>query len=350
MELYKKYRPKLWKEVIGQDEAIKRIKNDLRNNKQRHYLIAGKYGAGKTTIAMLIAKTLNCENIGEDLEPCNSCPACINIDEGAETGISYISSAEAGGVEDIREIINTVNLAGNVRTRVIILDEAQNLSPKAFEALLIPLEEKSEGRFCFILCSTAPEKMPAPLKSRVGLVNVFPIKEREMFDYLVKIIKEEGLDVSQENLVKVVKSSSGSLREALSRIDSGRYDESDFSLETFKLFCEGKAYELIEKVNDLLESENVSPRTVALEITGNLVNLIFAKNKLKPVGLRFTESELELFYNNLRGKKGILYASNSFSDFVKSTQFLTDSEMSKMFGAVALEVMSKIFEEKPKKS
>ena len=164
--LYRKYRPNNFFDVTGQEIIIKTLQNAVENNKISHaYLFTGPRGTGKTSIAKILAKTINCEHLN-DLTPCDKCVNCTQINLKTSTDIIEIDAASNNGVDEIREIRNKVNLVpATGKYKVYIIDEVHMLTTGAFNALLKTLEEPPSHAI-FILATTEPHKIPATIMSR----------------------------------------------------------------------------------------------------------------------------------------------------------------------------------------
>lgn len=222
MELYKKYRPRNWSTVIGQDAIVSSLKNSIKNNTlATAYLFSGGPGSGKTTVAKVLAKTLNCSSLTEDLEPCNNCSTCKAIDSDSQLGVKYISMANAGGVDSVRQLMQEAMLSQPIKKQVFILDEIQNLKSEAQDAMLIGLESEKMNTL-FIGCTTDPQKIKPAILSRSQLRTFKPVGHKELATHLAKIAKEEGIfeKVGKEGIINAVKSAKGSVRNALSNLDA----------------------------------------------------------------------------------------------------------------------------------
>lgn len=172
-----------------------------------------------TSSAFVLAKAVNCENLGKDGNPCNKCETCVSIDEGNQPGVTYQSMANKGSVDDVRELVKTARLNQPINRQVFILDEIHNISKAAFDALLIPLEEKTMPAL-FIFCTTEVNKLPAAFLSRVQSRKISLVPAEKMRSFLHTIMEKEGLELSENDLENAIRSGRGSVRDTLSALDS----------------------------------------------------------------------------------------------------------------------------------
>ena len=216
--LYRKYRPSNFDEVVGQKVIIKTLKNAIQNNKLSHaYLFAGPRGTGKTSIAKILAKTINCT----DMQNYNSCNKCVNCTQNNSNPLDIIEidAASNNGVDEIREIKSKVNLVPSIgKYKVYIIDEVHMLSTGAFNALLKTLEEPP-SHVIFILATTDPHKIPSTILSRCQRFDFKKLTVSEIYIKLSEVAKKEKIKISDESLNEIAVLSDGGMRDALSLLD-----------------------------------------------------------------------------------------------------------------------------------
>ncbi|MEC9484648.1 MAG: DNA polymerase III subunit gamma/tau [Candidatus Izemoplasma sp.] len=217
--LYRTYRPADFSEIAGQEHITRTFKNALKNNKLAHaYLFSGPRGTGKTSIAKIIAKAVNCEHAPVE-NPCNDCEICNGIDNNTINDVIEIDAASNNGVDEIREIRDKVKyLPGVGRYKVYIIDEVHMLSTGAFNALLKTLEEPPK-HVIFILATTEPHKIPATIHSRCQRFDFRGVSVPEMIERLNTIIEEEDVDISKQAIKVIAESAEGGMRDAISLLD-----------------------------------------------------------------------------------------------------------------------------------
>lgn len=218
ISLYRKYRPKTFSDVVGQEVVVKILKNSILNNKISHaYIFSGPRGTGKTSIAKIFSKAVNCLNT-TDGDLCNNCENCLqNIDE--EIDIIEIDAASNNGVDEIREIRNNVKLMPvHLKYKVYIIDEVHMLSTSAFNALLKTLEEPPK-HVIFILATTEFNKIPATVISRCQKFDFKKITNKQIEDRLKYILEQEKKSLNDEVISLIAKLSDGGLRDAINMLD-----------------------------------------------------------------------------------------------------------------------------------
>lgn len=218
--LYRKYRPKNFEEIAGQKEIVKTLKASLRNGKTSHaYLFTGPRGVGKTTIARLIAKGVNCLKNGITDEPCNECANCISINEGNFMDMIEIDAASNRGIDEIRQLKEKINYQPvNGRKKIYIIDEVHMLTKEAFNALLKTLEEPPE-HVIFILATTEADKILPTIISRCQRYDFKTLSPNEMKEKLGDIAKAEGVEAPDDVLDLIYENSGGSMRDATSILE-----------------------------------------------------------------------------------------------------------------------------------
>ena len=260
--LYRTYRPSKFDEVVGQEYIVKILKNTIKNKRIAHaYLFAGPRGTGKTTIAKLFAKAINCEDFNE--EACDNCPSCLAFKENNHPDIIELDAASNNSVDDIREIIEQVPYSPIVgKYKVYIIDEVHMLSSSAFNALLKTLEEPP-AHVVFILATTDPQKIIPTVLSRCQRYNFSKISNLNMEKKMVEILNKEHLQYENKALDEVAMLAEGGMRDALSILEQIlSYNNDGIFLEDvqriFGLSTKEEKVELLIKIhNDLTGSINL---------------------------------------------------------------------------------------------
>jgi DNA polymerase-3 subunit gamma/tau len=221
LALARKWRPGTFADLVGQSHVVRALTNSLESDRVHHaYLFSGTRGVGKTTIARILAKALNCEN-GVVAEPCGKCSACLAIDEGRFIDLIEVDAASRTKVDDTRELLENVQYAPtNARYKVYLIDEVHMLSNSSFNALLKTLEEPPP-HVKFLLATTDPQKLPVTVLSRCLQFNLKRLQTTLMSDRMAKICAAEGLTAEPAALTRLARAASGSMRDALSLLDQG---------------------------------------------------------------------------------------------------------------------------------
>ncbi len=219
MNLPVKYRPKTFRDVVGQEHVVRTLQNALRHRQiSNAYLFSGQRGIGKTTIARIFAKGLNCEK-GITPDPCGKCEICQEIESGNSLDVIEIDGASNRGIDQIRELRENVRfMPVKARYKVIIIDEVHMLTNEAFNALLKTLEEPPEN-VVFIFATTEPRKIPETVLSRVQRFDFRPLSANTLISRLKFICQKEHMECDDESLKIIFEASEGSMRDAISLLE-----------------------------------------------------------------------------------------------------------------------------------
>jgi DNA polymerase-3 subunit gamma/tau len=215
--IYNEFRPVIFDEVKGQSIPVKIIRNQSKQNTANAFIFVGKHGTGKTTIAKIFARALNCEH-QEDGNPCNQCSSCAEYFNGVNFDITEIDGASNNSVDDVRKIQEQLIYRPQRNKKVYIIDEAHMLSTGAFNALLKTLEEPPKY-VLFVLCTTEVNKLPATIRSRCVTIHFQSIPTHEIFNNLEDICQIKGIKYETEGLKLIANIANGSMRDALSMLE-----------------------------------------------------------------------------------------------------------------------------------
>ena len=257
LALYRKYRPADFNSVYGQEEVVTVIKNAIFSNKISHaYLFCGPRGTGKTTIAKIIAKLVNCEHL-ENGEPCGKCYNCVNFMNSND--IVEIDAASNNGVDEIREIRDKINLVpSNAKYKVYIIDEVHMLTTQAFNALLKTLEEPP-AHVIFILATTEPHKIPLTIASRCQKFRFSKINDSLIADRLREIAGFENIEIDNDALFEIARLADGGMRDAINILDQlVAYSNSKITLDDIYKVNGSVSYsDLYELLKAIIDNDKV---------------------------------------------------------------------------------------------
>ena len=217
--LARKWRPASFKQMVGQQHVLQALVNAIDNDRLHHaYMFTGTRGVGKTTIARIFAKSLNCDT-GVSSEPCGNCPSCLEVDEGRSVDLIEIDAASRTGVDDMRDLLDNVQyMPTRGRFKVYLIDEVHMLSKHSFNALLKTLEEPPP-HVKFLLATTDPQKVPVTVLSRCLQFNLKRMSKQQIQTHLQFLLDEENIAAEQGALALIASAADGSMRDGLSLLD-----------------------------------------------------------------------------------------------------------------------------------
>ena len=304
--LYRTYRPQNFTDMSGQEVIVKTIQNAVKNNKIGHaYVFSGPRGTGKTSLAKIFAKAINCSN-PIDGDPCNTCDACINANSNAASDIIEIDGASNNGVDEIRDLRDKVKYLPSVgKYKVYIIDEVHMLTTGAFNALLKTLEEPP-SHVIFILATTEVHKIPATILSRCQRFDFKNIEIPNIIKRLEHVVKEEKIEIEKDAINVIAKNAKGGLRDALSLLDQAiSFSDGKITTKDVNDIVGAVSKEDLVNLLELINSRNI---TEALELTHSFINqgkeeerlindLIYTLRDLLLTKVNYQEDEI---FNNLK--------------------------------------------------
>jgi len=314
---YRKYRPQRFSEFVGQEHVVKTLTNAISMGMISHaYLFSGPKGSGKTTLARIFAKAVNCQNRKRgEFEPCCKCTSCVEIQEGRSMDLIEIDAASHRGIDEVRELRDTIKFVPTKsKYKVYIIDEAHQLTKEAANALLKTLEEPPPF-VIFILATTEPHKMIPTILSRCQRFDFYKLKINEILGKLEKIAKNEKINIQKEALAEIARLASGSMRDAESLLD-----------QVFTLFGQREI-----KVEDIRNLLGLVPTQLAIEFFDFLIK------KDAKGGINFL---------NEIGEKGIDLEefAKSFVDYLRKVLIfkITNSTDDEVFSALSKEELERM--------
>ncbi|WP_131783616.1 DNA polymerase III subunit gamma/tau [Legionella gresilensis] len=324
LALARKWRPRTFLQLVGQDHINKALINSLNQQRLHHaYLFTGTRGVGKTSIARLIAKALNCEK-GVSADPCLKCEACIAVEQGRFLDLIEIDAASKTRVEDTRELLENVQYAPTIgRYKIYLIDEVHMLSQHSFNALLKTLEEPPE-HVKFLLATTDPQKLPITVLSRCLQFNLKHLSPETIVNQLKVIMEAENHTYEEEALYLLAKSAQGSMRDALSLLDQALassastltaeevrsilgYTQQDYALQILQALTKLDACQLIQ-ISRQIGKEGGQFSFVLDELLSYLHNITLIQHlpannpssnyspELKALAEQFNPEDIQLFY------------------------------------------------------
>lgn len=331
IELYKKYKPAIWDDLVGQEKTARSLRSAIVKKKLPvAFLFSGTRGTGKTTSAFLTAKAINCLNPSSTGNPCNDCEVCYNIDHNSQVGVNYISMANNGSVDDVRRLVNQANLNQPVEKQVWILDEIHNLSKQAFDALLIPIE-KPNPNVLYIFCSTEVEKIPDTILSRIHTRKFNLINPETMEGLLRKIDKEENLQATDEQINEAIRRGRGSARDTLSNFESIlSTDDGIEEVYNAELLVNISQHDLSAALNTVSKAINdgYEGRDLAEQLFSDLRDLLLVVSGAdKSLTQAFPVEDVKSVAKGFLGRSGTAIAIEEVGNSITQMSFGSDSRI-----------------------
>ena len=314
--LYRTYRPRDFEEIAGQEHITRTFKNALKNNKIAHaYLFSGPRGTGKTSIAKIIAKAVNCIKAPVS-NPCNECDICVGINNNTISDVIEIDAASNNGVDEIREIRDKVKYLPGITTyKVYIIDEVHMLSTGAFNALLKTLEEPPK-HVIFILATTEPHKIPATIHSRCQRFDFRGVSVPEMINRLNTIIQDENIDIDKEAVKVIAESAEGGMRDAISLLDQVvSYTDLKVHVDDVHAIKGTVSNDKLIKIAQAIKENN---SVEAIKLLDELILLGKEPQRLVENLIKFYRDLLVFKNTNVNKEDQLLYQIDEFIDLAKN--------------------------------
>ena len=343
--LARKWRPRDFTQVAGQEHVIQTLSNAITLNRLHHaYLFTGTRGVGKTTIARILARCLNCET-GLTITPCGQCTACKEISEGRFVDLIEVDAASRTGVDNMRELLENVQYAPSVgRYKIYLIDEVHMLSTSSFNALLKTLEEPPP-HIKFLFATTNPQKIPMTILSRCLKLNLTRISDETIHSYLQNLLDNEKISYEQKALNEIIVGAQGSMRDALSLLDqaiaygNGKLEDQavdhmlglhsrDYLIDIFECIAKSDASGLMQIINNL--HCNATDFTAVIDDFIGILHQVavcqalpsadlssrFDVQKVKQIAEKITPEDIQLAYQiALVGKRDMPLVGDDKSGF-----------------------------------
>jgi DNA polymerase-3 subunit gamma/tau len=339
--LARKWRPRDFGSLVGQEHVVRALRHALEQKRLHHaYLFTGTRGVGKTTLARILAKCLNCET-GITPQPCNQCSACVEIDAGRFVDLLEVDAATNTKVDEMRQLLETAQYAPTRgRFKVYVIDEVHQLSGHAFNAMLKTLEEPPE-HMKFILATTDPQKIPVTVLSRCLQFNLKQMPREAIASHLEGILGKEQISFEPEALALLARAAAGSMRDALSLLDQaiahgggkvsaasagdmlGAIDQTHL-LRLFDAVARGDAAAAV-KVADEMQERSLSFDTALADLASLLLQLALAQSlpatveepRVRELAGRIDPESVQLYYQiALQGREDLPLAPDEHAGFV----------------------------------
>ncbi|WP_340121180.1 DNA polymerase III subunit gamma/tau [Methylobacter svalbardensis] len=342
--LARKWRPHNFTEVVGQEHVVKSLMNALQHDRLHHaYLFTGTRGVGKTTIARILAKAINCENL-QDFNPCGECSVCRDLDEGRFLDLIEVDAASRTKVEDTRDLLDNAQYAPNHgRYKVYLIDEVHMLSGHSFNALLKTLEEPPP-HVKFLLATTDPHKIPVTVLSRCLQFNLKRLLPSQIFTQMEFILEQEHIEAESGALKLLSRAADGSMRDGLSLLDqaivygNGKVGTEDVNAmlgtvaqqpvdDILTALAEGDAAAILDKINEIA---NLTPdfsdvlqqilqvlhRIALLQQIPGAIDHDFDQDMIAALAAKLTPEDVQLYYQiGLVGQRDLDLAPDPRSGF-----------------------------------